>query len=85
MNSQYLKTEIQAYLEHKEVLTNNEIDELLLDCLSYLDGRDKMREKFEANYRGILRNAEKQRNEAESILNGFSAISSILSNKNEEK
>ena len=78
MKSQYLKHEIQAYLQNTEVLTEREVEELLLDCLCYLEEQDQKRSEFKKTYESIISNARQQQAEATEMLKGFSQLTEIL-------
>lgn len=78
MNSQFLKNKIGAYLDDTSVLTKGEVEELLTDCLSYFEEQDEKKSKFRDIYKGIMKNATRQREEASAIMEGFGALSDAI-------
>lgn len=85
MHSGYLKNEIQAYLKDQDLLTDQEVQELLFDCLCYFEKQDQKRAEFKETYKGIIENARQQQSEAAEILKDFSQLSELIKGVDLEK
>ena len=79
MNNTTLKLNIQAHLNNHS-LTQEELDELLLDCLIHLKYQENIKNSLSHNYKDLLSNAKQQTQEAHEIVKNFNSLADMIKN-----